>query len=48
MKTKPVTITLTPEQQQAARELSRDLFGRSNISGFIALLIEEAKKKKDD
>lgn len=30
--TKKVTISLTPEQQDKARSLSKDLFGKENIS----------------
>jgi hypothetical protein len=40
-KTKKVTITLSPEQQEKAREMSKKLFGRENISGIIAYLIEK-------
>ena len=39
-KTKKVTISLTPEQQEKARSLSKDLFGKENISGLIGFLIE--------
>jgi len=39
--TKKVTITLSPEQQEKAREASKKLFGRENISGFIGYLIEQ-------
>jgi hypothetical protein len=39
-KTKKVTITLSPEQQEKARAASKKLFGRENISGFVAYLIE--------
>lgn len=38
--TKKVTITLSLEQQEKAREMSKKLFGRENISGFVAYLIE--------
>lgn len=41
--TKPVTITLTPEQQAKARSLSKQLFGKENISGYIGYLIEREK-----
>lgn len=44
--TKKVTISLTPEQQEKARYLSRDLFGKENISGFIGFLIERWEKEK--
>lgn len=45
MKTKKVTISLTPEQQDKARSLSKQLFGKENISGFIGYLIENEIKK---
>ena len=44
-KTKKVTITLSPEQQEKAREMSKDLFGRENISGLIGFLIERWEKE---
>lgn len=45
--TKKVTINLTPEQQEKARFLSSNLFGKENISELIGFLIEqEAKKQK--
>ncbi len=44
--TKKVTITLSPEQQDKAREMSRDLFGKENISGLIGFLIERWEKEK--
>jgi len=45
--TKKVTITLSPEQQKKARYLSKDLFGKENISGFVGFLIERWVKEKD-
>ena len=42
--TKKVTISLTPEQQEKARSLSKDLFGKENISGFVGFLIERWEK----
>lgn len=44
--TKKVTITLSPEQQEKARDMSKDLFGRENISGFVGFLIERWEKEK--
>jgi hypothetical protein len=44
--TKKVTISLTPEQQEKARFLSKDLFGKENISGLIVFLIERWEKEK--
>lgn len=46
-KTKKVTITLSPEQQEKARQMSKDLFGRENISGLIGFLIERWEKRKE-
>jgi hypothetical protein len=42
-KTKKVTISLTPEQQEQAREQSKVLFGKENISGYVGYLIEKAR-----
>lgn len=44
--TKKVTISLTPEQQEKARSLSKDLFGKENISGFVGFLIERWEKEQ--
>ena len=44
--TKKVTISLTPEQQEKARSLSKDLFGKENISGFVGFLIERWGKEQ--
>lgn len=44
-KTKAVTISLTPSQQEKAKEQSKNIFGRPNISGYIAYLIEKNDKK---
>lgn len=45
MKTKKVTISLTPEQQEKARSLSKVVFGKENISGYYGFLIEAEFKK---
>lgn len=45
MSTKKVTISLTPEQQEKARSLSKDLLGKENISGFVGFLIERWEKE---
>ena len=45
MKTKKVTISLTTEQQDKARSLSKGIFGKENISGYIQILIEAEFKK---
>ena len=42
-KTKKVTITLTKDQQETARENSKNLFGKENVSGYIGYLIEQSK-----
>ena len=47
MGTKKVTISLTPEQQEKARSLSNDLFGKENISGLIGFLIERWEKEQN-
>lgn len=47
MQTKKVTISLTPIQQERARFLSKELFGKENISGLIGFLIERWEKKKN-
>jgi len=44
--TKKVTISLTPEQQEKARSLSKDLFGKENISGLVGFLIERLEKEQ--
>lgn len=46
MATKKVTISLTPEQQEKARSLSKDLLGKENISGLIGFLIERWEKEQ--
>ena len=45
--TKKVTISLTPEQQEKARSLSKDLFGKENISGLVGFLIERWARTKN-
>lgn len=45
-KTKKVTISLTPEQQKKARFLSKELFGKENISGLVGFLIERLEKEQ--
>jgi len=45
--TKKVTISLTPEQQEKARFLSKDLFGKENISGLVGFLIERWEKEQN-
>jgi len=44
--TKKVTISLTPEQQEKARSLSKNLFGKESISGFVGFLIERWEKEQ--
>lgn len=44
--TKKVTISLAPEQQEKARSLSKDLFGKENISGLVGFLIERWEKEQ--
>lgn len=44
MKTKKVTISLTAEQQQQAKEISKELLGNQNISGLFAYWINQHLK----
>ena len=44
MKTKKVTISLTAEQQQQAKEISKQLLGNQTISGFFAYWINQHLK----
>jgi len=39
MKTKKVTISLTAEQQQQAKTISKEILGNENISGLFAFWI---------
>jgi hypothetical protein len=39
-------IELTPEQKTKAREQSKQLFGRANVTLFIQYLINQYKPKK--
>jgi hypothetical protein len=43
MKTKKVTITITQEQQEKAREVSKKKLGKSNISGLFAYYLNKEK-----
>ena len=45
MKTKTITITITPEQKDKARKMSKSLFGKENLSGFIGYLIEKEERE---
>ena len=44
-KTKKVTITLTEEQQEKARNLSVLILGKENISGLIGYMITKLDKE---
>ena len=46
MKTKKVTISMTEEQQQQAKEISKELLGNKNISGLFAFWINQYLKKR--
>ena len=46
MKTKKVTISLTEEQQKQAKEISKELLGKENISGLFAYWINQHLKKR--
>jgi hypothetical protein len=45
-KVKKMTITILPEHQQKAKEISKELLGKENISGLFTLWISEHIKKK--
>lgn len=45
MKTKKVTISLTPEQQEKAKRDSIEIFGKENLSGYIQILIQNGFEK---
>ena len=45
-KTARINLVLNPEQKQYARDESKKLFGRENISSFICYLIENHKLKQ--
>lgn len=47
--TKKVTITLTPQMHEKARNLSKKRYGKQNLSGLISnLLHDELRKDHDD
>jgi hypothetical protein len=46
MKTKKVTISLTPEQQEKAKKDSIELFGKENLSGYLQVLIQNGLKNR--
>lgn len=43
-KTKAVTITLTPVEIEKGKELAKSVLGRSNLSGYIANIINSEHK----
>jgi len=43
--TKKVTISLTQEQQDKAKEDSKAIFGKENLSGYIQILIQNGFEK---
>jgi len=43
--TKKITITLTEAQQEKAKKASKLLFGRENLSGYLAYLIEKQETR---
>lgn len=45
MKTKKVTISITPEQQEKAKQDSKAIFGKENLSGYIQILIQNGFEK---
>lgn len=46
-KTMKVTITLTKEQKERAKEISEIIFGKENISGLYSYWIKKWKKESD-
>jgi hypothetical protein len=46
MKTKKVTISLTAEQQQQAKLISKEVIGKENISGLFAFWVNQHLKSK--
>lgn len=46
MKTKKVTISLTPEQQDKAKKDSIELFGKENLSGYLQVLIQNGLQNR--
>lgn len=45
MKTKKVTISITPEQQEKAKRDSIELFGKENLSGYLHTAQLQSTKK---
>lgn len=45
-KIKKVTVTMTSEHQDKAKLLSKVLFGKENLSGFLGYLIEWCNEEK--
>jgi hypothetical protein len=39
--TKMVTVSLTPEQQEAAKQISKELLGKITISGLFSFWITQ-------
>lgn len=46
-KTKIVTISLTPQQQEKARLIAKEVIGQNNISGLFAFWINQFELKSD-
>ena len=46
-KTKKVTISLTQQQQDKAKNDSIKLFGKENLSGYIQVLIQNGFEKNN-
>jgi hypothetical protein len=47
VKTKKVTVTMTASQQEQAREISKDLIGKENVSGLFVYWINKYNKEKE-
>jgi len=44
IKTKKMTVTITKAQQEQARKISKEILGKSNISGLFAYWIDQYGK----
>ena len=45
-KTKKVTISLTEDQQNKAKEISKEVLGKSNISGLFSFWINKYAREQ--
>jgi hypothetical protein len=47
MKTKKMTVTITEEWQEYAKQISIEILGQENISGLFIFFLNEYRKQKD-